>query len=290
MSGVVSQVSIIGLPGSGKTTLLAALWHLVREEGAVTALSFDRLSRGNYEHLNALAKRWRAGKIQQRTQQTGMKTVEMRLKDSDDASVDVAFPDIPGEEFSRMWEAREIEEEMTETLRRPALVLLVNGDTIQYPAWVVERMAIAQAAGLGTPAVKPEPVDWSPELAPTQVQVVELLQMLMSDQLGIGPRRLAILISAWDKVAAEELEPEAFLKARMPLVDQYLRSGRDRWMWRVWGVSAQGGVYEDADKGEHFQETETIRELERPSDRIRLVDGDTQSSDITKPIHWLIRE
>lgn len=219
-----------------------------------------------------------------------MKTVEMRLKDSDDASVDVAFPDIPGEEFSRMWEAREIEEEMTETLRRPALVLLVNGDTIQYPAWVVERMAIAQAAGLGTPAVKPEPVDWSPELAPTQVQVVELLQMLMSDQLGIGPRRLAILISAWDKVAAEELEPEAFLKARMPLVDQYLRSGRDRWMWRVWGVSAQGGVYEDADKGEHFQETETIRELERPSDRIRLVDGDTQSSDITKPIHWLIRE
>ena len=70
MSGEV-HVSIVGLPSSGKTTLLAALWHMVREQGSSTALSFDGLSNGNYEHLNQLAKRWRSGKIQQRTQVSG---------------------------------------------------------------------------------------------------------------------------------------------------------------------------------------------------------------------------
>ena len=72
---VETDVSVVGLPGSGKTTFLAALWHMVREDGAVTALQFDSMRNGNFEHLNALAKRWREGSIQERTQQSGMKRV-----------------------------------------------------------------------------------------------------------------------------------------------------------------------------------------------------------------------
>lgn len=280
------HLSIVGLPSSGKTTLLAALWHMVREPGSTTALSFDGLSHGNYEHLNTLAKRWRSGKIQQRTQVSGAKDVTMRLKDAAGQKVEVSFPDLPGEDFARMWERRELDKGMLGTLTAPALVLLVNGDTIRMPAWVVERMALASKLRMVPP--KAEPAEWSADLAPTQVKIVDLLQMLMSGELDIGGRRLALLISAWDKVEAEELTPAEILERKLPLLDHYLRNGRDPWTWHVWGLSAQGGMYEDPEKNQSFAETDRLRDLERPSDRIKVVDGDAVSSDITKPLEWLI--
>ncbi|NWA83768.1 hypothetical protein [Pseudomonas sp. D2002] len=285
MSGKI-HISVMGLPSSGKTTFLAALWHMVREGGANTVLSFDGLSQGNYEHLNVLAKRWRSGTIQQRTQVSGAKAVTMRLKDADDHKVEVSFPDLPGEDFSRMWERRELDKGMLETLTASSLVLMINGDTIKLPAWLVEwnmlqsKMRIAPS--------KNEAVEWSADLAPTQVRIVDLLQMLMSGELNIGRRRLAILISAWDKVEGDGLTPAEILESKLPLLNQYLRSGRDSWNWKVWGLSAQGGVYEDPDKGESFAETDRLRDLERPSDRIKVVDGGALCSDLTKPLKWLI--
>jgi hypothetical protein len=286
MSTIEPEIAIIGLPESGKTTLLAALWHMVREPGSVTSLKFDGLSQGNYEHINGLAKRWRAGKKQQRTQTSGAKVVTMRLKNAEGREISVSFPDMPGEDFAGMWENRELDESVSLTLLAPAIVLVVNGDTIKFPAWIVERMQLAQAAG-----IEPDGVDvanWSADLAPTQVQVVALLQFLMSGSLGVGARRLAVLISAWDEVEGEGMEPEEVLSVKLPLLDQYLRNGRDPWAWKVWGLSAQGGVYEDQDKDERIAATEALREIERPSDRIRLVDGKAVSSDVTLPLDWLI--
>ncbi|QDG74807.1 hypothetical protein [Labrenzia sp. PHM005] len=280
------SVSIIGLPESGKTTLLAAIWHMVREPGSVTALKFDGLNQGNYEHLNGLAKRWRAAKKQQRTQTSGLKVVRMNLKNDVGKSIEISFPDMPGEDFSRMWEKRELDESMGDMLSAEAIVLLINGDTIKFPTWIVEQNAIAKGAGL--PPENAEVVEWSAELAPTQVQVVELLQFLMSSELSVGPRRLAVLISAWDEVKGDGMDPEEVLKVKLPLLDQYLRSRRDPWTWHVWGVSAQGGAYEDQDNGEQLEETEALRQLDRPSDRIQVVDGKKVSTDITQPLNWLI--
>ncbi|WDJ88093.1 hypothetical protein JH302_12245 [Xanthomonas campestris] len=286
MSETASDVAIIGLPESGKTTLLAALWHMVREKGAATRLTFAGLSRGNYEHLNALAKRWRSGKRQQRTQLAGTRAVSMRLKNDAGRTVEVSFPDAPGEDFSRMWERRELDEATHATLLAPAIVLVINGNTIRFPAWISERNAIQ--AGFGLPPEVAEVADWKAEFAPTQVQVVELLQFLMSGDLDIGPRRLAVLISAWDEVEGDGMNPEELLTANLPLLDQYLRNGRDPWIWRVWGLSAQGGAYEDADVGEILPATEALRELTRPSDRIRVVDGSVTGTDVTAPLDWLI--
>jgi len=283
----IARVSIIGLPGSGKTTMLAALWHMVREEGAQTALAFGGQSNGNYEHLNALAKRWRQGKIQARTQTSGMKTVSMRLKNGAGRLVDVTFPDVPGEDFSRMWEDRDLDEAVADTLGAEAIVLLVNGDKIRMPAWVVEQAALAKQIGL--PPEAAEPVEWSPKLAPTQVQVVDLLQMLMSEELEVGPRRLAILISAWDKVEDEGLTPRELVASKLPLLDQYLKNGRDPWTWHIWGMSAQGGVYEDPEKQQKFDETDRLRDLSRASDRIKVVHGSNVTTDITAPIAWLVQ-
>lgn len=281
-----AHISIIGLPASGKTTFLAALWHMVREPGAVTRLRFASLSSGNYEHLNALAKLWRSGKIQQRTQTAGMKTVVMRLQNADGREVEISFPDIPGEDFSDMWEKREVDQGVRETLAAPAIVLIVNGDTIKLPAWIAERNEMAKDAGL--PVAKDDTVEWSADLAPTQIKLIGLLQFLMSGSLDVGPRRLAILISAWDKVEGEELSPDDLFSTKLPLVAQYLRNGRDPWAWKVWGVSTQGGNYEDPEKDQHFAETDALRDLDRASDRIKVVQNAAVTTDLTRPLDWLI--
>lgn len=285
-----TRISIIGLPSSGKTTFLAALWHSVREPGKMTKLAFDGLNQGNYQHLNELAKLWRAGKIQKRTQIGGAKRVSMRLKTESSQTLDVTFPDLPGEDYDRMWERRELDKTSEESLAAPAIALLVHGDTIRMPAWVVERMAIAKQLGMaqGEGEGNGELTEWSGALAPTQVKLVELLQMLMAPPLYIGARRLAVLITAWDRVESEELSPAELLESKLSLLFQYLRNGRDPWDWRVWGLSAQGGVYEDPDNGDSFAETDRLREIERPSERIKLVDGDAASSDMTIPLAWLV--
>lgn len=280
------HIAIIGMPSSGKTTFLAALWHLVREPGTATRLAFDGLSNGNYQHLNELVKLWRSGKIQKRTLVGGAKKVSMQLKDQTGQQLVATFPDLPGEDYDRMWERRELDEASQDSLTAPAIVFLIHGDTIRFPAWVADRMALAKQLGVAEDGQ--EPVEWSATLAPTQVKLVALLQMLMSKPLDVGPRRLALLISAWDKVEAEQLSPAELLERKLPLLFQYLRNGRDPWDWRVWGLSAQGGVYEDPDKGDSFPETDRLRDLERPSDRIKLVDGETVSSDITMPLAWLV--
>lgn len=280
------HISIMGLPSSGKTTFLAALWHMVREPGAHTELCFDQLSEGNYEHLNVLAKRWRFGSIQQRTQVSGARAVTMRLKDTDGRKAEVSFPDLPGEDFSHMWERRELDKGILETLKSPLLALMINGDTIKMPAWVAEWNALSKKIRV-KPSAK-EVVEWKAEVAPTQVKVVDLLQMLMSGDLNIGGRRLALLISAWDQVEGEGQTPAQILQSKLPLLSQYLKSGRDPWTWQVWGISAQGGRYEDPDKDESFIETDRLRDLERASDRIKVVEEAHMSSDITQPLKWLI--
>ena len=71
-------------------------------------------------------------------------------------------------------------------------------------------------------------------------------------------------IAAWcHRAEGERLTPEGLLAAKLPLFDQYLRNGRDPWSWRVWGLSAQGGIYEDPDQKQHFEETDRLRDFSR---------------------------
>lgn len=282
-------VSIIGLPGSGKTTFLAAFWHLVQEQGLELSLRFEGLKNGNYEHLNALTDRWLAGQIQKRTITIGNKAVSMHLRDQDDQPILLEFPDVAGETFRDMWELREVPHELEETLAAPAVALLVNGDTIRVPLWISDlnhlAAKVAPEGGQPTGAT----MDWEPRMAPTQVQLTDILQVLMNPQFRIGPRRLAILVSAWDAVAEEGLSPSEFVKQRLPLLHQYLVSGRDPWEYEVFGISAQGGEYEDPDKDEEIAETGELLDLDRPSDRISVVQKDDESHDLTKPVRWLTR-
>lgn len=282
------SVVIIGLPESGKTTFLGALWHLVTGRDVDTVLRFHNLLSGDVSHLNLIAARWRDAQVQERTAVGGNRLVSMNLLDPTGSQMRLTFPDVAGEAYRRMWEERTCEPDVAEILLGTGGVLLfINADTIQQPQWLVNEVAMSKKLGLPIP--EGEEVPWHPRMAPTQVQVVGLLQLLRDEPLDVGPRRLGIMLSAWDKVTDEGFEPQAYLETKLPLLNQYLRQGADGWDWRVYGLSAQGGEYDSTKEGaQPSAEAETLRSLDLPSKRIRLVAGTSETHDITEPLAWLM--
>lgn len=281
------SVVIIGLPASGKTTFLAALWHLITTRDVGTALRFDTLRTGTTTHLTEIATRWRNAQVQDRTAVGDHRLVSMNLKNENGEKVRVSFPDVAGEAYRRMWEDRDCAPEVAEILKDGGVLLFIHADTIRPPKWIVDEVALSREAGLPMPAG--QEVQWHPRIAPTQVQLVDLLQLLRVPPLDIGCRRLAIMLSAWDKASGEGLAPQMYLERKLPLLAQYLRRGSDGWDWRVYGLSAQGGDYDPVGPGAaQNPEAETLRSLDRPSERIRLV-ADTQvTHDLTEPLAWLM--
>ena len=243
-------------------------------------LGFHTLAEGKAGHLNEIAARWRDAKVQDRTTVGGNRLVSMNLKDAAGVPVRVTFPDVPGEAFRRMWENRECEKEIEEILHGGNVLFLVHADDIKSPKWVVDEVALSRDAGLEVP--EGPVVPWHPSHAPTQVQLVDLLQLLRRPPLDTGCRRLAIMLSAWDKASGECLSPEAYLREKLPLLDQYLNCGADGWIWRIYGASAQGGDYDLIDPdAERMPRAEELRNLDSPSKRIRLVEGEAETHDLT---------
>jgi hypothetical protein len=114
--------------------------------------------------------------------------------------------------------------------------------------------------------------------------------------MELGPResplKIAVIISAWDlvekapslgKFMATEIpkDPQRFLSRHWPLLDQFLQSQSSIFHFRVFGVSARGG-------GNAPDEIERMTNLDRPRDRILVVDGMHRSNDLTRPVRWLL--
>lgn len=279
------SVVVMGLPGSGKTTYLAALWHLVSEGEIDSKLKYVSLRAGNADHLHEIATRWREAKNQERTSVSGDKLVSMILQAEGGEPQNITFPDVAGEAFLQIWGQRECDETIASWLKEPGVLLFVHADKVTVPRWVVEEKLLLE--DMGVEREEDQVVDWSPNLAPTQVQLTDLLQSLQSEPLDVGPRRLAIILSAWDKAAGRGLTPQEYLTKRMPLFSQFLVHGLDRgWEVRIYGVSAQGGDYDD--ERSSLPEAERLRKVDLPSKRIRVAYAGAESHDLTEPLQWLL--
>lgn len=287
MMGSEPSVVVLGLPGSGKTTFLAALWHIVTERDVDAVLKFGGLEAGDTSYLNRIATRWRDAVAQERTALAGSQVVSMNLVAEDSTRLQITFPDLPGEAFQQMWEQRECEGSVARSLQSEGVLLFVHCDTIREPQWVLEEAILSREIGSDMPT-EDEEVEWVSSLAPTQVQLVDILQMLHTSPLDVGPRKLGVMMSAWDKVDDESCGPDELLGKKMPLLQQYLGASTDLWATRVYGISAQGGDY-NGDYGDRVGEAPVLGEYDTASKRIVLIGGESVANDLTEPIAWLVK-
>jgi len=303
------KVVVIGLPFAGKTTFVAALWDVVGSGEVAGSLQLDHLD-GDKHHLNEIRNRWADCQKIDRTKIPNETMVSMWLKDIGSGRVsEVVFTDMSGESFEQQWIERVCTREYCQLIDQIAGALLFihprhlkEAVLIRDAVPMMRHLPIpSPAAVAGSDVDAPEvtaghsatsavgatiapPLPTKPYYASTQVQLVELLQLVRGLRSSETDRlRLGVIISAWDVIEkqskAGKAAPGAWLRERVSLLDQFLRANRESFDYDVFGVSAQGGELDQAAE---------LRKSHQPSDRIIVVHGTNRSHDITVPVRWVL--
>jgi hypothetical protein len=282
---VSNQFVMIGLPATGKTSFLAALWYLVQHGEVEHRLTLERMD-GDSKHLNQISNLWAGCEVVPRTSTSGERTVSMVLNDtSTKKTITLTFPDLSGESFMSQWVDRHFTTSYNEFLKESfGGVLFISPLNYQKPARIPSASLLKEIGETGKPNDERDgegSIPWDPTQAPTQVQLVELLQFIAGREYFKPPFRLALVISAWDQLKGEKVSPQKWLSDEMPFLSQFLESNRRLFDFNVYGVSAQGGDYnKDVDELTGMSASERI-----------LIEGDgvKNSHDLTELLTWLMR-
>ena len=278
-----SQILLAGLPASGKSTFIAALWYVVKNpDSCPGCLALDVLG-GDKEYLNALTAHWLCCSDLHRTNPERAADDLLELSTPSGDRFGLSLPDHRGENFMKVWTDRNWQEEFTVAARAASgLLLFVRGDDIIQP------ISIRAVGGNGTPEdedvgeeeVEAKPFD--PREVPTQVVLVDMLQLAVRVRLG-RPLRTAVMVTARDALnpVERDLPVADFVGRELPLLSQYLAANPVDHPAKMWSISAQGGDYE--------RDGKELAEKGEPASRIEVVEEDAQCShDITNPIKWLL--
>ena len=126
------------------------------------------------------------------------------------------------------------------------------------------------------------PVSFDPENIPEEAKLVEVLQVMNRRPMQPKRRLLAVMVSAWDVVGADAINPGDWLAANRPMLWQYITSNPDLWNVRAYGVSALGGRLP--------AQRQALLLVPEPSRRIKIVGPDATAHDLTAPMRWILGE
>jgi hypothetical protein len=279
--------SIIGLPVSGKTTFLAALWHLIDAGEINTNLVLEKMI-GDHQYLNDIVEAWRRCRPVPRTSLASETSVAIHVREvSSGKEIIFNFTDLAGESFERQFSTRQCARTYIDTYEEPGGVLLfVTADR------GIDGITIVDLAPLVEPDAQPTATrvrEWSPEMVPVQVRLVDLLQFIQMGPFKRRKRKLVVAVSAWDVVPNPKPTPSEWLERELPLLYQFLLTNEQSFEFRVYGISAQGGQVQ----GKNDAEVLASRNMllgKTPSERILCEGHGVSSPDLTIPLVWLTEE
>jgi hypothetical protein len=277
---------LIGLPSTGKTTFLAALWHVVESNEVTGSLHLSRLD-GDREYLNRIRTQWLTYKELKRNPTGLTETMSMRLLDDTGTETELVVSDLAGETFRAQWSSRRWDRAFARIAKgADGILLFVHPHEIVEPTTIADVLRLGAAQDMAEEGVDEPPTTvslWQHEDAATQVELVDLLQFAARELAQNRPVRLALIISAWDIITGQATpdEPAAWVKKRLPLVDQFLRSNRELLPTKIFGVSALGG--------DLLNDRSQLTATEISANRIVVREEGSTSHDITAPLKWLMR-
>ena len=277
------QILLIGLPETGKTSFLAALWHFLKSPKIPNRKLIQYKRSPNDKYLSDIYKDWLSCKRPIRTALADQKTTDIELflqhKSTGEKFV-MNVPDVAGETFRDQWEQRIWMNTYLEEVKKAVGFIFF----IHSQKNIITLKLLQDGYGLPPEGVTSEDsIKWSPKDTATQVVLIELLRFHLEHFMRT-PMPVAFVLSAWEKELDEEfaIEPAEWLESTMPMLSQFLRAHHEKLQIKTYGISAQGGDFEDGDK------RAALQKLHEPADRIKVQVGAEQSNDISAPIQWLL--
>lgn len=301
MSGI--KIIFVGLPSSGKTTFLAALWDSINTKGSNKELELDNLKDCENEYLNFIRREWLKYSSVTRTNNTMLQATSMNLKDSSNGEkFTINIPDIKGETFRDQFSTREWSDEYKKIIDDVnGLVLFITPkDKNARPQLLRDAIRaerdLHKALKVANTIIEPSKVmevteqsykenkfiAYSHEHTPSQVKLVDFLQMLHYQKNFDNAVKLSVVVSAWDTIPETTITPEDWVKNHLPLLHQYISCNDDLYDPKYFGVSAQGGDYDLE------QDMDILYEI-KPIDRVKVKVNNEIKKDISLPITWIIR-
>jgi len=242
----INKILIMGLPATGKTTFIAALWYQLLHADDNTLLKLEKLD-GDNLYFNSISDSWNKFEPVDRTKTHNLFSKVLLLRNQTNNNLfQLMIPDISGEIFDRQFNNRTISKDYFDFVNNVNnIMLFIHPDKIKQ-SYNIDDL-IDAFDDISTQQDETKQNDWSPQIAPTQVKLVELLQLYLlkcCDNLN-----LLIILSAWDTVeklsTANCISPLEWTKTNLPLLWQYLESNNEFIKYSTIGVSAQGFDYDD---------------------------------------------
>lgn len=289
----------IGLPEAGKTTFLVALYHVVESGEVAGSLELEKgtLFETDREYIQSQREKWLNYAPVERNKTDAKGPILLSLVDCSAgcSKVHLDLPDLSGEAFRMQVEDRIMSRALRDKVGAcDGLLLFINPESVSEPITIAEV-----DAALGDVPTDPEreigdsgdedaeepDIDFSPDKFCTAVKLVELLQFL-KPYCSVRPIALAVVISAFDLLAKTPYrdDPAKYLAEKLALLSQYLQSNSEIFAYSVFGVSAQGVAYKNAeDMAAHAGKGAAAERI-----RVQPVPP-TGAHDITHVIRWLVQ-
>lgn len=278
------RVFMIGMPSSGKTTYLASLCRLLLygEQETEWNLDINDVPEG-LENIRKMIKNLDSYREVGRTLESTIYNVELNLYNQYQEWIQFVVPDLSGEIYQNLVYDRRISFNiMDQIVKSDVLLFFINCNTMILE----ERMKLNEESAIQKLNQEQE-IDNQKYIETEEPKVkkyndqsalVELLQSI----IYLVPHSLNIrfVVSAWDLVEKEfetdKLTPEGYIKTKLPLLYQYLMCNAEKFNYEIWGVSAQGG---------DFNDKEDLKRLQSENDEnfVYVVDNNAGiSKDLTK--------
>lgn len=272
------RLLVLGLPETGKSSFIQALDEVLKHPSSPDALQADGLAHDR-SYIQGGKPSFLAGKkLIRNDRQETTTSAELWFKHPPTGRRGRMYlPDEKGEVFRDQWVNRQWERAYRDSLAGIAGALVfIRADEKSRNE---ERLGLLAKAAIGSNKEQP----FEMKAASAQVQLVEVLQFIAEHSHAPKPLRIAVLISAWDTLGGEgDLRPQVpdqFIQREWALLAQYLRTNPESFIPQVYGVSAYGGEPEKLG---------ILAEIP-PHERTRLVEGEEVSSDLTRPLLWLLQ-
>jgi hypothetical protein len=241
------SVLLVGVQDAGKTNFLSRFWLNLEAGGGILTKAglpadLDYLKTGG-DHLLK-------GEFAPHTPQEVHDRTEIPVKSTAAGAKfrgKLIVPDLPGEQVLAVFRNRQWSETWEDQIRAGCgCLLFVRVDSPELIAHL-DWMNCPTLFGMPVTDAAPQKDHVDRVKPPTQVVLVDWLQFLrkaFTDKVGGRYKpRIGIVVAAWDLVPADQKAngPEAWVRANLPLLWQFVHTNDDSFEFAYFGVSVASG-------------------------------------------------